>query len=306
MHTPVLLNEVINGLNLKKRSIIIDGTLGFAGHAKTILEYISPNGLLIGIDTDTRNLIEAKKNLSQFKSNTRIIHDNFKNIKIIMKKEEINKVDGILLDLGISSAHVDEADRGFSFQADGPLDMRLNPEQELNASTIVNGYTEIDLANIIYEYGEERMSRKIARAIIQQRKIKKITRTRELAIVIEQTIPKKHKSKHPALLTFQALRIAVNNELNVLKQAIEHSVELLNPGGRLAVISYHSLEDRIVKHFFRHQARHCICPKELLVCSCNHSPEIIIINKRPICPSSEEVFKNPRSRSGKLRIIEKI
>lgn len=306
MHTPVLLNKVINGLKLRQGSIIIDGTLGFGGHAKQILKDICPNGLLIGIDTDTRNLCAAKKNLAQFKSNTRIVHDNFENIKNIMKKQEIEKVDGILLDIGISSAHVDEAERGFSFQSDGPLDMRMNPEQELNASMIINGYTEIDLANLIYEYGEERMSRKIARAIIQQRKIKKITRTRELAIVIEQALPKKHKSKHPALLTFQALRIAVNNELNVLKKAIEHSVELLNPGGRLAVISYHSLEDRIVKHFFRHQAKHCICPKELLVCSCNNSPKIIIINKRPICPSSEEVFKNPRSRSGKLRIIEKI
>lgn len=305
MHTPVLLNEAIEALKLKKGAIVIDGTLGLGGHSEKILERIIPDGLLIGIDQDTRNIKEAEKRLSAYKKNTKIVHSNFRKIEEILEKLKIKQVDGILLDLGLSSVHLDKADRGFSFQSDGPLDMRMNPEQEITAATIVNGYTEKDLADVIYKYGEERMSRKIARVIVEKRKIQKFQTTRELAIVIESVIKQKHTSKHPALLTFQALRIAVNDELNALESALEQSMGLLSPGGRLAVISYHSLEDRMVKHFFRQQARQCICPKESPLCTCNHSPQLNIITKRPIRPTEEEVRENPRSRSGKMRVAEK-
>ncbi|MBT4937450.1 16S rRNA (cytosine(1402)-N(4))-methyltransferase RsmH [Candidatus Peregrinibacteria bacterium] len=306
MHTPVLLNEVIEALSLKKGSVVIDGTLGLGGHSEKILEYIIPNGLLIGIDQDTRNIKEAKKKLKAYEKNTKIVHDNFRNIEEVLKKLKVKKVDGILLDLGLSSVHVDKADRGFSFQSDGPLDMRMNSEQEITAATIVNSYTEKDLADVIYEYGEERMSRRIARSIVEKRKIQKFQTTRELAIVIESVIKQKHTSKHPALLTFQALRIAVNDELNALESVLEQSMGLLSLGGRLAVISYHSLEDRMVKHFFRKQARQCICPKESPLCTCHHSPQLNIITKRPIRPTDKEISENPRARSGKMRVAERM
>ena len=304
MHKPVLLHEVVRGLNLKRGSVVVDGTLGLGGHAREIIKHILPNGLLIGIDQDPRNLKKAKENLKEFSKNIKFVQGNFSKLSEILKNLGIEKVDAILLDLGLSSPHIDEADRGFSYIEDGPLDMRMNPESSVTAAEIVNTYKERELANLIYKYGEEKHSRKIANIIVKERERKKFTTTRELATVLEREIKNKHK--HPALLTFQALRIAVNDELDVLISVLKESVELLSSGGCLAVISYHSLEDRIVKQFIREQARVCICPKELPLCSCNNKPKFKIITKKPIVPSEEEVKSNNRSRSAKLRIAERI
>lgn len=305
MHVPVLLQESINGLNLRNGSIIVDGTLGLGGHAKEIVQKIIPKGLLIGIDQDPRNLVLAKKNLQDFEKNILFVQTNFDQVEKILKEHSIEKVDGIFLDLGISSPHLDEAERGFSFQADGPLDMRMNPEQTLTAATIVNTYSAHDIARILREYGEEPQAWKIAQAIVEERKNKPITTTQEFTMIIEKVSKNKKQKKHPALLTFQALRIAVNDELGALRRTLEATVGLLNPGGRLVVISYHSLEDRIVKHFFREQTRHCICPKEFPLCICKARPQLKIITKDPILPSEQEVCTNSRSRSAKLRIAER-
>ena len=305
MHVPVLLQESIDGLKPKNGSIIVDGTLGLGGHSKEIVQKVLPSGMLIGIDQDTRNLKAAKLNLESFQKNIIFVHSNFDQVQKILKEHNIESVDGILLDLGISSPHVDEADRGFSFQADGPLDMRMNPEQILTAATIVNTYSEKELADIIFQYGEERQSYKIARAIIERRKEKEIETTRELATIIEQAIKNRTKNKNPALLTFQALRIAVNDELGALKRTLRATVGLLSPGGRLVVISYHSLEDRIVKQFFQEQTSNCICPKEIPLCRCSFRSQLKVINKKPIIPSDQEIEQNPRSRSAKLRIAER-
>ena len=303
-HTPVLLNEVISGLNLQPGHIIVDGTLGLGGHSLEILKKITKKGTVIGIDQDPLNLARAQENLKNY-SNIIFVHDNFAQIKDILQQKKISKINGCLLDLGLSSPHIDCPERGFSFKNEGPLDMRMNPEQVLTAKTIVNSYPETDLANLIYEYGEERRSRVIAKAITKYRKQKKIETTQELASVISSVVKNKNK-KNPALLTFQALRIVVNNEIVTLQKVLKDLVELLSPGGRLAVISYHSLEDRIVKRFFKNQAKHCICPKEFLFCKCEGKAHLQIITKKPITPTELEIRDNHRARSAKLRIAEKI
>lgn len=315
-HISVLKDDVCKLLNLKGGEVVVDATLGLGGHSSVLLEKIGAKGLLIGFDQDEVNLKEAKKRLKKFK-NIVFVHDNFRSLKNrveeALKDKKDQKADAILFDLGISSPHVDEAERGFSFMKEGPLDMRYSKTQKLTAWDIVNAYREKDLADLIYLYGEERFSRRIAKMICERRKEKKFETTKELADAIERIFPKKFPKKgkkmkfhHPATQTFQALRIAVNDELSALKEALDGSIDILKKGGRVAVISYHSLEDRIVKHFFKELARDCICPKEVLKCECRGKPVIELITKKPIVPSDKEIKENPRARSAKLRVVKKL
>ena len=267
-HKPVLLDECIEGLNIKKNGIYVDGTLGGAGHSKEIVKRLSKKGLLIGIDRDEEALKAAKQNLSEYKI-VKYIHGNHDDIKKILEDISIEKVDGILLDLGVSSYQLDERNRGFSYLGENELDMRMDKTQNLTAKTVVNTYKEEDLANIIYEYGEEKFSRKIAKNICIYRKQKEIETTKELVDIIEKTIPKsKQKDGHPAKRTFQAIRIEVNNEIKPLEKTIMDCIDCLNSGGRLCVITFHSLEDRAVKNAFNKAKGICTCPKDLPYCVC--------------------------------------
>ena len=299
-HEPVLLNECIEGLNIKRDGIYVDGTLGGAGHSKEILQNLSKNGLLIGIDRDEEALNAAKQNLNQYK-NVKYIHGE------ILENIEIEKVDGILLDLGVSSYQLDERNRGFSYLGENELDMRMDKTQALTAKTVVNTYKEEDLANIIYEYGEEKFSRSISRNICAFRKQKQIETTKELVEIIEKSIPKsKQKDGHPAKRTFQAIRIEVNNEIKPLEKTIADCIDVLKPEGRLCVITFHSLEDRAVKNAFNKAKGICTCPKDLPYCVCGAKELGKIINKKPIIATEEEQKRNTRSKSAKLRIFEKI
>jgi len=301
-HIPVLLDEVLDHLNLRAGQIVVDCTLGLGGHSEAILKKIGKKGQLIAFEQDADNLKQAKERLKKYEKQITYIHDNFENLKSEMRNL---KCDAILFDLGFSSPHVDDPERGFSFMNDGPLDMRYDRRQKLTAEHVVNKYNEKDLADIIYKYGEERRSRIIANKIVHVRKTKPITSTLQLVRVIASTMSRKQKI-HPATRTFQALRIYVNRELEVLEKALDQAVELLKPKGRIVVISYHSLEDRIVKQKFRYYASDCICPKELPVCQCNFQKKLYILTKRPIIPNGIEVSKNPRARSAKLRVAERI
>ncbi len=304
-HEPVLLKECIEGLNIKKDGIYIDGTLGGAGHSKVILQNLSDKGILIGIDRDDEALLAAKNNLSQYK-NVKYIHGNHDDIKEILEQIGIEKVDGILLDLGVSSYQLDEKNRGFSYIGENDLDMRMDKTQTLTAKQVVNTYKEEELANIIYEYGEERFSRNIARNICIFRKQKPIETTKELVEIIEKSIPKsKQKDGHPAKRTFQAIRIEVNNELKPLEKTISDCIECLKEKGRLCVITFHSLEDRAVKNAMNKAKGICTCPKDLPYCVCGAKKLGDIINKKPIVASNEEQKTNTRSKSAKLRIFEK-
>ena len=305
-HKPVLLNECIEGLNIKKDGIYVDGTLGGAGHSKEILRNLSDKGFLIGIDRDEEALKAAKQNLSDFK-NVKYIHGNHDDIKEILEDIGIEKVDGILLDLGVSSYQLDERNRGFSYLGENELDMRMDKTQTLSAKTIVNTYKEENLANIIYEYGEEKFSRSIARNICKYRKQKEIETTKELVEIIENSIPKsKQNGGHPAKKTFQAIRIEVNNEIKPLEKTIADCIDVLAPEGRLCVITFHSLEDRAVKNAFNKAKGICTCPKDLPYCVCGAKELGKVINKKPIIASDEEQEENTRSKSAKLRIFEKI
>ena len=305
-HKPVLLNECIEGLNIKKDGIYVDGTLGGAGHSKEILRNLSDKGFLIGIDRDEEALKAAKQNLSDFK-NVKYIHGNHDDIKEILEDIGIEKVDGILLDLGVSSYQLDERNRGFSYLGENELDMRMDKNQTLTAKTIVNTYKEEDLANIIYEYGEEKFSRSIAKNICIYRKQKEIETTKELVEIIENSIPKsKQNGGHPAKKTFQAIRIEVNNEIKPLEKTIADCIDVLAPEGRLCVITFHSLEDRAVKNAFNKAKGICTCPKDLPYCVCGAKELGKVINKKPIIASDEEQEENTRSKSAKLRIFEKI
>jgi len=303
-HQPVLLSEAIDLLNLEANTHVIDGTLGLGGHSLEILKRIGPKGRLMAFDQDERNLNEAKNRLKPYEKQVTFIHDNFENLAGQAKKHKFQP-DAILLDLGLSSPHIDDPERGFAFMKEGPLDMRFDKRQDLTAARVVNSYPEKDLADIIFQYGEERRSRLIARVIVQARKKSPIKTTTELADVIGKAIRRKGKI-HPATQTFQALRIYVNRELEVLQETLEQALNLLTKGGRLVVISYHSLEDRMVKNFFRDQTRNCICPKELPICQCNFKKKLYILTRKPIIPSGIEVSQNPRSRSAKLRAAEKL
>ena len=304
-HTPVLLNECIEGLKIKPDGIYVDGTLGGAGHSKEILKRLSSKGLLIGIDRDEDALNAAKENLKEFK-NVKYIHGNHDEICEILEKLEIEKVDGILLDLGVSSYQLDERNRGFSYMGDNSLDMRMDKQQKLTAKDVVNDYSEEELADIIFNYGEERFARNIARNICKAREEKQIETTAQLVDIIEKSIPKsKQKDGHPAKRTFQAIRIEVNNEIKPLYNTVLDSIKVLNEGGRLCIITFHSLEDRAVKNAYVEAQGKCTCPKELPYCVCGYKSFGKIINKKPIEACEKEKQENTRSKSAKLRIFER-
>jgi len=307
VHKSVLLNESIEGLNIIPNGIYVAGTLGGAGHSSHILEKLSPNGRLIGIDRDEDALKAAKEKLVNYE-NVTYYHGNHDDIKEILNNLNIEKVDGILLDLGVSSYQLDERNRGFSYLGENILDMRMDKSQEIDAKFIINRYSEENLANIIYEYGEERFSRQIARNICLKRKEQEITTTKQLVEIIESSIPAKFRNKdsHPAKRTFQAIRIEVNNEIKPLYQTIINSIDCLKPEGRLSVITFHSLEDRAVKNAYIETEGKCICPSGLPYCACGAVKKGKIITKKPILPTPKEMEENPRSKSAKLRIIEKI
>ena len=306
-HVSVLLNECIENLNIKPDGIYVDGTMGGAGHSLEIVKKLSEKGMLIGIDRDEEALAVAKERLKDF-SNVKYVHDNHDNIDEIIKNLNIKGVDGILLDLGVSSYQIDEKTRGFTYMDDGPLDMRMDKSQKLTAEYIVNNYKEQDLARIIFEYGEEKFSRKIARNICEYRKNKKIETTGELVKIIEKSIPGKFREKnsHPAKRTFQAIRIEVNNEIEPLYNTIKNSITALNSKGRLCVITFHSLEDRMVKKAYVDAEGKCTCPKDLPYCVCGNVSLGKIVTKKPILPTEKEMQENSRSRSAKLRVFEKI
>ncbi len=305
-HKPVLLEECISGLNIKKNGIYVDGTLGGAGHSKKILEILDNTGILIGIDRDTEALNAAKQNLQSFK-NVKYIHGNHDEIKKILEELNIEKVDGILLDLGVSSYQLDEKQRGFSYLGENELDMRMDKSQSLTAKEIVNTYSEEDLANIIYKYGEEKFSRKIAKNICEYRIKKQIETTKELVDIIDKSIPGfAKKNGHPAKKTFQAIRIEVNNEIEPLQKTVTDCIDCLTTGGRLCIITFHSLEDRAVKNAYVEAQGICTCPKDLPYCICGAEEKGKIINKKPIIASEKEQAENSRAKSAKLRIFEKI
>ena len=304
-HKPVMLNECIQGLQIKKNGIYVDGTLGGAGHSKEIAKKLENTGLLIGIDRDEEALKAAKENLKLHK-NVKYIHGNHDDIIEILKSEDIEGVDGILLDLGVSSYQLDERNRGFSYLGENTLDMRMDKTQQLTAKKIVNEYSEEELSNIIYEYGEERYAKKIAYNICKKREEKTIETTKELVEIIENSIPKsKQNDGHPAKRTFQAIRIEVNNEIKPLYNTILNCIKCLKSKGRLCVLTFHSLEDRAVKKAMLEAKGRCTCPPDLPYCVCGAKSEGKIINKKPIIATQEEQEENPRSKSAKLRIFEK-
>lgn len=310
IHKPVLLKECIEGLDVKPDGVYIDGTIGGAGHSAEIYGRLGPKGILIGIDKDEFALDIARKRLEVLGGQAKaiLVNDNFGNIENICARHGIEKADGILLDLGVSSFQLDDAERGFSYQKNAPLDMRMDRRQELNAGIIVNEFPEEDIRDIIRKYGEERWAARIASFIARARKAKRISSTGELAEIIKQAVPSaaRRAGPHPAKRTFQALRIAVNNELEVLGQTLDEAVPLLKPGGRLCVITFHSLEDRIVKEKLREKANPCICPPDFPECVCGKRPELDVLTKKPILPEPAEIDKNPRARSAKLRVAMKL
>lgn len=304
-HKPVLLDETIKGLNIKPNGIYVDGTLGGAGHSNQILKRLSSKGLLIGIDRDEEALNAAKERLKDFQ-NVKYVHGNHDEIEEILKELDIDEVDGILLDLGVSSYQLDQRERGFSYLGNNELDMRMDKSQKLTAKEVINNYPEEKLANIIYEYGEERFSRQIAKNVCEYRKNKKIETTDELVKIIEKSIPSfAKKDGHPAKRTFQAIRIEVNDEIRPLYETVRKNIKHLKPGGRLCIITFHSLEDRAVKNAYIDAQGKCTCPKDLPYCVCGVKSEGRIINKKPVIATKEEQEENSRSKSAKLRIFEK-
>lgn len=306
-HKSILLDECIENLNIKKDGIYVDGTLGGGGHSFSILRKLNNTGLLIGIDRDKDAINAATNKLKEY-NNFKTVHDNNSNIANILKELNIDKIDGMLLDLGVSSYQLDEADRGFSYMHDAKLDMRMNREDNFSAYDVVNNYSEGKLASIFKEYGEERYSKSIARKICEERKEKYIETTFELVDIIKSAMPKAalNEKQHPAKRVFQAIRIEVNEELIRLKKTIEDIVSVLNKNGRLAIITFHSLEDKIVKHTFEELEGRCTCPKDFPVCVCGYVSHGKIVTKKPIVCSEEELKENPRARSAKLRVFERI
>lgn len=308
-HIPVLLDEVIRLLDLKPGKRIVDGTAGGGGHSKEILQRIIPGGKLIAFDQDLEAIRAATEKLLPLgNDNFTVIHSNFVNLKEVLEELGFSKVDGILLDLGVSSYQLDEAERGFSYQHDAPLDMRMNRTQKKSAYELVNMATTTELNRIIWDYGEERWAKRIVEFIIKERQESPIKTTGQLVEVIKKAIPSgaRQDGPHPARRTFQALRIAVNNELEILEKAITDGVDVLATGGVMAVITFHSLEDRIVKQVFQHLAKGCICPPDLPKCSCGRLSQVKILTGKPISPSETELTMNPRSRSSKLRGVRKL
>jgi len=303
VHLPVLLEETVRALAVQPGGRYLDCTLGDGGHAQAILERSSPGGELLGIDADPQAIAIAGTRLREYGRQVRLVNENFANLETICTKYDFHPVHGILFDLGLSSQQLSDRGRGFSFQQDGPLDMRFSPQQEVTAADIVNQSSETELADIIRRYGEEAHSRQIARRIVRERPV---ATTLELAKIVKQAVGARRGKIHPATKTFQALRIAVNQELRHLESALEQAVKLLGFGGRLVVISYHSLEDRIAKQFMNRESKDCICPAGIPTCVCGHSASLRLVSKRVITPSPEEVAANPRSRSAKLRAAERL
>ena len=305
-HVSVMVDEVLDLFQIKQNGIYVDGTVGLGGHSAAILDKIQPGGLLIGVDRDKESLEKAGERLKNFSTHTRLIHDNFKNLPSILNRLAVRSVDGILLDLGISSWQLLSPDRGFSFQSDFVLDMRMDRTQSRTAADIINKTPETELADIIYQYGEERFSRRIAAAIVNDREIAPITRCVQLAGIISRVIPVRGRwNIHPATRTFQALRIAVNEELHGLEECLQEIAGFLQPHGRLIVIAFHSLEDRIAKRAFRKLAGHCVCDAPPELCQCSKLATGKILTSRPIMPRTVETDINPRARSARLRAFEK-
>ena len=302
-HEPVMMPEIMQALNVQPGGRYIDGTLGEGGHSKEILRAADPGGQVLGLDADAEAISVATERLAEHGESFLAINTNFRDVRATALRYEFVPVHGVLFDLGVSSLQLDRESRGFSFRRADPLDMRFSFDQQITAADIVNGYAESELADIIFHLGEDRAARRIARAIVRSRPI---LTSLELADLIEKVNPRRGKRTHPATRTFQAIRIAVNDELSALETALEQAVSLLGQGGRLAVISYHSLEDRIVKNFVRKQASDCICPPGTPVCRCDHLATLKMITRRPSIPTDSEIAANPRARSAKLRVAERI
>ena len=305
-HKSVLLNETIDGLNIKPDGIYVDGTLGGGGHAYEVCRRLGEKGSIVGIDQDAAAIEAASARLKDFGEKVTIVRSNYCDMKSKLHELGIDKVDGIVLDLGVSSYQLDTAERGFSYREDAPLDMRMDTRQKMTARDIVNDYTEADLYRVIRDYGEDKFAKNIAKHIVQARAVKPVEKTADLSDIIRASIPMKFQkmSGHPAKRTFQAIRIELNRELDVLRDSLDDMIDLLNPGGRLCIITFHSLEDRIVKSAFRKNENPCTCPPDFPVCVCGKKSKGSIITKKPILPSEEELEYNSRSKSAKLRIFE--
>lgn len=306
-HVSVLLDETIEGLNINPDGIYFDGTLGGGGHSYEILKRLTGKGVLIGVDQDGDAIEAADERLKEFDGKYQLVRSNYSEIETILNDLKISKIDGIVLDLGVSSYQIDNLERGFSYKEDAPLDMRMDQRQLLNAADVVNGYTEEQLIAMLRDYGEERFAKGIAKAIIKAREEKPIATTQELSDIVKLAVPTKYSIKkgHPAKKTFQAIRIEVNNELNILRQTLDKMIDHLKPGGRICVITFHSLEDRIVKLNFRDNENPCTCPPDFPVCVCGKKSKGKVITRKPIVPSDEEVENNKRAKSSKLRIFER-
>ena len=303
-HEPVLYKEILQALEPQDNKLYVDGTLGAGGHSLGILEACAPNGKLLGLDVDPQALSLARETLAPHERRSILLQRSYTTLEATLKEIDWSLVDGIVLDLGASSMQFDTPERGFSFRVDAPLDMRFDPTRAQSAADIVNTYSEAELAEIIFRYGEERASRKIAKAILRKRPVRT---TFELASIIKGVMPNSKRMRvHPATRTFQALRIAVNNEMGAIESVLPQAMRVLAPGGRLAIISFHSLEDRLVKQYFRKESKDCLCPPKQPVCTCGHKASLKEINRKPIYPSEEEVARNPRARSARLRVAEKL
>ena len=307
-HVSVLLEECIEGLNIKPDGIYLDGTLGGGGHSSHICEKLSDKGILIGVDRDIDALNAASERLKKFPGKKIYAQSNYSDIKTVLREHDIDQVDGVLLDLGVSSFQLDNAERGFSYMHDAPLDMRMDQSSGFTAYDVVNDYSKDELTRIIKEYGEERWASRIADFVVRERKTKTVETTGELVEIIKAAIPAKARRNgpHPAKRTFQAIRIEVNDELGQLERAIDEICDSLASGGRLCIITFHSLEDRIVKNKFNERENPCTCPPEFPVCVCGKVSDVKRVTRKPIVPSDEELEANPRSRSAKLRILEKL
>ena len=308
IHEPVMLRECLDALRIRPDGIYVDGTMGGAGHSGEIAKVLEPTGKLIGIDQDEDAIRAASKRLAPYEDRVIIVRDNFRNIRQVMNEKNITHADGILLDLGVSSYQIDNPERGFSYMQDAPLDMRMDRRGSVTAADIVNGLPEKELSRILRDFGEEHFAGSIAAKIVREREKAPIRTTGELVRIIRSSIPKKFQDVggHPAKRTFQAIRIALNDELAAVEDAIDDMIDLLADGGRLCIITFHSLEDRIVKNAFRRNEHPCTCPPDFPVCVCGKKPKGKVITKKPILPGDEEMERNPRAKSAKLRVFEKI
>jgi 16S rRNA (cytosine1402-N4)-methyltransferase len=307
-HKSVLLDETINSLNIKPEGIYVDGTLGGGGHAYEVCKRLNSKGRFIGIDQDEAAIKAASERLKEFGDKVTIVRSNYSDIRNVLRNLGIDKVDGIVLDLGVSSYQLDTADRGFSYMADAPLDMRMDQRQELTAKFIVNHYSEMELFYIIRDYGEDKFAKNIAKHIVRARAQKEIETTGELTEIIKAAIPMKQRltGGHPAKKTFQAIRIELNKELEVLKNSLDAMIDSLNDGGRICIITFHSLEDRIVKNIFRKNENPCTCPSDFPICVCGNQSKGKVVTRKPMIPSEEEIESNKRSKSSKLRVFERV